>query len=138
MIPVTPTDCLCPQAPPSASLARSDAVWFTLPALLYLVVNNIRFPIQERVNPAVYSVVWNLKIIGVAGLLACVLGRPISHRQWGGVMLLIAGSTLAEASQWERKDDLKAEEELAAEIMGRSDKEKGMNIVPTPGNMHVP
>ena len=81
-------------------------------------MNNIRFPIQERVNPAVYSVVWNLKIIGVAGLLACVLGRPISRRQWGGVMLLITGSTLAEASQWERKDDLKAAEQLAAEVAG--------------------
>ena len=86
--------------PPSPSLSARDAMLFTMPALLYVVVNNIRYPILERINPAVYSVVWNLKVIGVAGLLACVLRRPISKRQWGGVLLLIVGSSLAEASQW--------------------------------------
>ena len=68
---------------------------FTMPALLYVVVNNIRYPILERINPAVYSVVWNLKVIGVAGLLACVLRRPISKRQWGGVL-----SNMHESSQF--------------------------------------
>ena len=69
---------------------------FALPGSLYVLVNNVRFPILERINPGVYSVVWNLKIVGVAALLCCLLSRPISARQWGGVAVLVFGSSLAE------------------------------------------
>lgn len=112
--------------PASPSLEARDAVTFTVPAALYVIVNNIRYPILERINPAVYSVVWNLKVIGVAGLLACVLGRPISRRQWCGVLLLMLGSSLAEASQW----NAAAEPDDAAALQQElSDKQRGEAIV---------
>ena len=46
----------------SPSLDARDGVFFTVPAVLYVIVNNIRYPILERINPAVFSVVWNLKV----------------------------------------------------------------------------
>ena len=71
-----------------------------MPGALYVLVNNIRFPILERIDPGVFAVLWNLKVVGVAALLACLLSRPITGRQWGGIAMLVLGSTLAEISQW--------------------------------------
>lgn len=116
-------------APDSPSLEARDGIAFTVPAVLYVVVNNIRYPILERINPAVYSVVWNLKVVGVAGLLACALGRSITRRQWCGVLLLMIGSSLAEASQW----DLSAEPDDAADLHQQlSDRQHGAETASEP------
>ena len=85
---------------PCTFLTPSEAGIYAVPGVLYVLVNNLRFPILERVNPGVLSVVWNLKVVGVAGLLACLLSRHITQRQWAGVAVLVLGSTLAEMSQW--------------------------------------
>jgi hypothetical protein len=117
-------------AGPSPSLQPRDRLLFTLPAILYVIVNNIRYPILERINPAVYSVIWNLKVVGVAGLLACVLGRSISRRQWCGVALLMCGSILAEASQWEERGATDAEKAQAAAVQQQlTDRQRGVAIV---------
>eukprot|EP01047_Picozoa_sp_COSAG01_P080100 COSAG01_NODE_15437_length_1337_cov_1.771405_1_plen_183_part_00 len=53
---------------PCGFLTPREAAMFALPAVLYVLVNNLRFPILERVNPGVLSVVWNLKVSGVVGM----------------------------------------------------------------------
>jgi hypothetical protein len=53
---------------PCGFLTPREAAMFALPAVLYVLVNNLRFPILERVNPGVLSVVWNVKVSGVVGM----------------------------------------------------------------------
>ena len=89
---------------PCSFLTRNEAALYALPASLYVFVNNLRFPILERINPGVLSVVWNLKVVGVAFLLAYFLRRPMTRRKWCGVVALLLGSTLAELSQWKIGD----------------------------------
>ena len=87
-----------------------DLGLFSIPGSLYLINNNLRYLILERINPGVFAVVWNLKVVGIALLLWTVLKRPMSHRQWFGVALLILGSSLAESSQWGSKEEEEEQE----------------------------
>mmetsp|Transcript_22327 Transcript_22327/g.32962 ORF Transcript_22327/g.32962 Transcript_22327/m.32962 type:complete len:375 (-) Transcript_22327:41-1165(-) len=94
----------CEPNNPSASTTefptRTDVLRYSVPGILYVIANNIRFPMSERVNPAVIAVVWNMKIFGIAALLKFALGRIITQRQWAGIALLFVGSVLTELSQW--------------------------------------
>lgn len=80
---------------------KADVLRYSVPGILYLIVNNIKYPISERVNPGVIAVVWNLKIFGIAVLLKFALGREITVRRWVGVTFLSIGSILTEFSQWD-------------------------------------
>jgi len=98
-----------------------DVGLYSIPALLYVITNNIKYPILERINPGVFSIVWNLKIAGIAFLLSFFLRREITRRKWLGVFLLVVGSSLAEASQWHSRPQSSPQEEeitAAARVQG--------------------
>jgi len=91
---------------------------YSIPGLLYVVVNNVHFAIYEHLNPGVISVCWNAKVIFVALLLKFVLGRTISSRQWIGIALMIVGAAATEISQilWKNIDlSISIEEEGASD-----------------------
>jgi len=61
-----------------------------VPAIIFAITNNMYFLIIERLDPATISLLWNLKIIGT-GCLLWLIGSTITHRQWGGMCLLLLG-----------------------------------------------
>ncbi|KAL5105972.1 hypothetical protein TcWFU_010072 [Taenia crassiceps] len=78
----------------SASITRQFWVVapFAVPAILYTVTNNIAFFIQMEMDPATYQVLGNFKILSTAVLFRLIIRRPISHRQWFALsLLLVAG-----------------------------------------------
>lgn len=99
--------------------ALKDVGLYSMPAILYLITNNMKYPILERINPGVFAVVWNLKIIGVAFLLYFVLRRKFTCCKWLGIFLLVVGSSLAELSQWNHKGSSEGvKDDVTADIQG--------------------
>ena len=93
-------------SPPTKERADARSVLAFLPgAFGYFVVNNMRYFMIAVVNPGILAIVWNLKIVAI-GLFyfAPPFRRVFTARQWLGAVLLVAGSTLAEVSQWGTKN----------------------------------
>ena len=76
--------------------------WLLIPAVVYVVANNMRFYIAKAVNPGLLQVFWNIKIAVVGILYQCPpFSRKLSARQWAGAALLVLGATVADLSQGE-------------------------------------
>lgn len=76
-------------------------ILFAVPAVLYVLMNNIRFFLVELVNPGLLQVLWNLKIVTIALIYQCPpFSRKLNIWQWAGAALLVTGSGVADLSQW--------------------------------------
>jgi UDP-sugar transporter A1/2/3 len=91
---------------PAAHRADARALAAFLPgAFGYFVLNNMRYSMIRAVNPGVLAIVWNMKIVTIGLFYAAPpFSRIFTKRQWAGAFLLVAGSTLAELSQWGTKN----------------------------------
>ena len=78
-------------SPPRQKLSMRETLFFSLPALLYMIDNNLSFTILQYLDPATLSVVWNLKILTTAILYRMILKRILSHLQWLSIILLLFG-----------------------------------------------
>ena len=85
--------------------ARSLAA-FAPGAVGYFVLNNVRYYMIRQVNPGLLAIVWNMKILTL-GLFYKLppFRRDFNRQQWMGALLLVAGSSMAELSQWGTKND---------------------------------
>jgi hypothetical protein len=78
-----------------------NRIILSVPALLYVLMNNLRFFIVKAVNPGLLQVLWNLKIVVIALIYQIPpFSRRLSLGQWGGAALLVVGSAVADYSQW--------------------------------------
>jgi hypothetical protein len=73
----------------------------SVPAILYVIMNNLRYILVREVNPGLLQVLWNLKIVVVALIYQFPpFSRRLSGRQWIGALMLVVGSAVADVSQW--------------------------------------
>lgn len=80
--------------------SRKTLLLFVLPAMLFVVSNNLRFLVARLVNPGLVSVVWNLKIVVIAIFYQMPpFSRPLSPQQWAGAALLVLGATFGKLMQ---------------------------------------
>ena len=63
-------------------LNARDMLLYAVPALLYMVDNNIVFVIMTYIDAAVMSIVWNCKIVITALLFRFVLKRQLTTLKW--------------------------------------------------------
>mmetsp|Transcript_9901 Transcript_9901/g.18658 ORF Transcript_9901/g.18658 Transcript_9901/m.18658 type:complete len:288 (-) Transcript_9901:854-1717(-) len=65
-----------------------------IPSLLYLVQNNLIYMALQYLQPAVFQVVYQLKIVFAAIMAWVVFKRGLPARQWSAMILLLAGILL--------------------------------------------
>lgn len=68
-----------------------QAIKMVVPALAYIVQNNLIFYSLEKLSMAVQQVTYQMKIL-TAGLMSCLLlGKHLSPTKWGALVVLVVG-----------------------------------------------
>ena len=71
-------------------LVSKESLLYAVPALLYMIDNNIVYAILMYIDAAVMSIVWNCKIVITALLFRFVLKRQLSTLKWlSGVYIAV-------------------------------------------------
>lgn len=65
-----------------------------VPALIYVVQNNILYYAISLLSPAVFQIVYQLKIVFAAAIAVTVLHKTLGRRKWIAVALLFVGVVL--------------------------------------------
>lgn len=79
-------------------IMRKESVYFGVPALCYMVNNNIEFEVLKYMPPAMYQTLNNLKILTTGVLVHFFLGRKLRNMQWAALMMLMFGAMLAQTN----------------------------------------
>eukprot|EP01064_Diplonema_japonicum_P016642 TRINITY_DN24641_c0_g1_i1.p1 TRINITY_DN24641_c0_g1~~TRINITY_DN24641_c0_g1_i1.p1 ORF type:complete len:550 (+),score=45.84 TRINITY_DN24641_c0_g1_i1:36-1685(+) len=73
-----------------------DMLLMVVPALLYLLQNNLLFFAIERLDAALYQVTYQLRILTTAICTVAMLGRTLTLQQWVALVILTIGVGLAQ------------------------------------------
>jgi UDP-sugar transporter A1/2/3 len=79
-------------------LKPGEMLKLSVPSLVYTVQNNLLYFALSHLNAATYMVCYQLKILTTAVFSTLMLNRRISPLQWGSLVLLTIGVSLAEYS----------------------------------------
>jgi len=82
----------------SACGNTKDFLKMGVPGALYLIQNNLLFIALSNLDSAVYQVVYQLKTLTTAIFSVTMLNKSLSKRQWGALVLLFIGASLAQVS----------------------------------------
>ena len=81
------------------SISQVEGLKMAVPALLYVVQNNLLFFAVSRLEPAVFQITYQLKIATTALFSVIMLKRTLTRAQWAGVGLLLPGVCLVQLSR---------------------------------------
>ena len=74
----------------------STILLFPIPAIIYVVQNNLQFYIMNYVDAATYQILGNLKIVTTGVLFYLFLNKPLTKVQWMAIVLLTVGATMSQ------------------------------------------
>lgn len=77
--------------------AHRGSYVLVIPAALYAVQNNLQYVAASNLEPAVFQLLYQMKLLTTAFFSVTLLQRRLRGRQWAAIALLAAG--LAEASR---------------------------------------
>jgi len=75
-----------------------DLLLMSVPAILYMIQNNLLFVALSNLDSAVYQVVYQVKILTTAVFAITMLGQTQSRQQWIALIMLFLGASLAQYS----------------------------------------
>jgi len=76
-----------------------ECIKLLVPGLLYVLQNNLQYIAASNLQPAVFQVMYQVKMLTTAALSVTMLKKKLRPTQWGGVGLLTGGLVLVQLSQ---------------------------------------
>ncbi|ORX50291.1 nucleotide-sugar transporter [Piromyces finnis] len=74
----------------------SDCKKIMIPAVLYLIQNNIQYFAASKLDVATYQITYKMKLIMTALFSVLLLKRKLYKHQWSSIVLLAAGITMVQ------------------------------------------
>uniref|UniRef100_A0A914VQC9 UDP-N-acetylglucosamine transporter n=1 Tax=Plectus sambesii TaxID=2011161 RepID=A0A914VQC9_9BILA len=103
-----------------------DTLKVAVPALLYVVQNNLLFLALTKLDAATYQVTYQLKILTTAFFSVSMLGRRLNGLKWVALILLTLGVALVQLPSGSAKPVEKVVETSWLSGLGDSDKMIGL------------
>ncbi|EFO91852.1 hypothetical protein CRE_08530 [Caenorhabditis remanei] len=75
---------------------RSDSLKVAVPAIMYVIQNNLLFFALKKLDAATYQVTYQLKILTTAIFSVTMLGKSLHRYNWLALILLTAGVALVQ------------------------------------------
>jgi len=75
---------------------ESDCIKVMVPAVLYLIQNNIQYYAASKLDAATYQVTYQMKIVTTAIFSVIILGRTLFKHQWISIIMLTVGIALVQ------------------------------------------
>ncbi|KEG12453.1 putative CMP-sialic acid transporter [Trypanosoma grayi] len=91
-----------------AELFHPGALWMMVPAILYAVQNYILFVALANLEPTLFQVTYQTKILVTALLMWMFLGRAFSMKRWMALVVLVFGVAMAQIGSQRSLDSQKS------------------------------
>ncbi|ORX76596.1 hypothetical protein BCR32DRAFT_296157 [Anaeromyces robustus] len=75
---------------------ESDCIKITIPAVLYLIQNNLQYYSASKLDPATFQITYQIKLIVTAIFSVIILKRTLYKHQWVSICLLAVGIALVQ------------------------------------------
>ena len=76
-----------------------ETIKCSIPALLYVVQNNLSYIALTYLDPGTFEVTLQIKLLTTAIVMRLLMGKILKVSQWGAILLLLMGICLAESSE---------------------------------------
>ncbi|CAB3404591.1 unnamed protein product [Caenorhabditis bovis] len=96
---------------------RMDTLKVAVPAIMYVVQNNLLFFALKKLDAATYQVTYQLKILTTAFFSVALLGKSLNRYNWMALILLTAGVALVQYPSGDAKPKA-TEHEASDNILG--------------------
>eukprot|EP01084_Bolivina_argentea_P095772 172172_1 len=97
---------------------RITVLKMSVPAILYMIQNNLLFTALDNLDAAFYQIIYQLKMFSAANLATIMINRKYTKLQWLSFLCLAVGAVLANLSVVEDASGPDAEKEERNEVVG--------------------
>jgi len=96
---------------------RTEAMKTAIPAICYLIQNNLQYVAVGYLDASTYAVLYQLKILTTALLSVLIMRKHLACIQWVSLALLTIGVAAVVVSQMESKDAAEGEDKATTSIL---------------------
>lgn len=97
---------------------RSDSLKVAVPAIMYVIQNNLLFFALKKLDAATYQVTYQLKILTTAIFSVTMLGKSLHRYNWLALLLLTAGVALVQYPSGDSPSKTAAHHDTSDNILG--------------------